>query len=197
MKIRLARPSDAPMIAAIYRPAVLETAISFELEPPDDDEMARRIERILQRTPWLVLDHAGTVLGYAYASPHRERAAYQWAVDVSAYVAAEARRCGVARALYTSLLAALPLQGFRRAYAGIALPNAASVGLHTAVGFTPVGVYHNVGFKLGRWHDVAWFERSLGGEDAPGVIRPLPTIARDPAFTEALASGLRLARVPG
>ena len=189
--IRLATPEDGDALAEIYRPAVTDSVISFELEAPDGEEMGRRVAKILARTPWLVCERDGTVLGYAYASPHRDRAAYQWSVDVSAYVHPDARRLGVGRALYTSLFAALAVQGFRNAYAGIALPNEASVALHTAVGFTPVGVYRGVGYKRGAWHDVAWFERPLAPHDTdPSPPRPLPECRDDPAFRAALASGI-------
>lgn len=159
--IRLAAPADAAALAAIYAPFVTHGATSFEVDPPDAEEMARRIERVMAWTPWLVCEHQGEPVGYAYASKHRERAAYQWSVDVSVYVRADARRAGVADGLYASLFAVLVLQGFRNAYAGIALPNPASVAFHTAAGFRPVGVYQGVGYKLGAWHDVAWFERAL------------------------------------
>ena len=189
--IRLATLADGPALASIYAPAVTGRATSFELEPPDGDEMARRVERLTARTPWLVCAHAGAVVGYAYASPHRDRPAYQWSVEVSAYVRADVHRAGVARALYASLFAVLVLQGFRNAYAGITLPNAASVGFHEAVGFTPVGLYRNVGYKLGAWHDVLWLERALGphGPD-PAVPTPLAAVRDAPAFQAALAAGL-------
>jgi phosphinothricin acetyltransferase len=191
MLIRLATPADGPALADIYRPAVTDSAISFELEPPDGTAMALRIARILTRLPWLVCERDGAVLGYAYASPHRERPAYQWSVEVSAYVHREARRQGVARALYSSLLAALVVQGFRNAYAGITLPNAASVGLHTAMGFTLVGVYRGVGYKQGAWHDVAWFERALAPRDpAPPPPGLLSECAEDEAFRQALHAGI-------
>ena len=193
--IRLATPDDAARVAAINAPAVTNSFISFELAAPDAAEMARRVERTLARTPWLVCDRAGVVLGYAYAGAHRERAAYQWSVDVSAYVRADARRGGVARALYASLFALLARQGFRNAYAGIALPNDASVALHHAVGFTPVGVYRGVGYKLGAWHDVAWLERAL----APRVSDPAEPVPLDEidaaGLRRALAAGLPLLRL--
>jgi len=154
--IRLATPADGAALAEIYAPSVVARATSFELEPPDGDEMSRRVEAILARTPWIVCIAGDRLAGYAYASAHRARPAYQWSVDVSAYVDPGWQRGGVGRALYTSLLAILELQGFRNAYAGIALPNPASVGFHEALGFTPVGVYHRVGYKLGAWHDVMW-----------------------------------------
>jgi phosphinothricin acetyltransferase len=199
--IRLATPADGPALAAIYAPAVAERATSFELDPPDGAAMARRVAALTDRTPWLVCEHGGAVVGYAYASPHRDRPAYQWSVEVSAYVHARAHRAGVGRALYESLFAVLALQGFRNAYAGVTLPNPASVGLHTAVGFIPVGVYHGVGYKAGAWHDVAWFERPLAERAAdPPPPRPLAVMHADPEFRAALATGLpylRLGRPDG
>ena len=195
MIIRLATPSDGPALAEIYRPAVTHAATSFELDPPDGAEMGRRVERVMEKAPWLVVERDGRVLGYAYASPHRDRAAYQWSVEISAYVHHDAHRLGIARALYTSLFDALVVQGFRNAYAGITLPNAASVGLHTAMGFTPVGVYRGIGYKQGAWHDVAWLERALAPRDAtPAVPRPLAECRDDPAFVRAIQAGVEQLR---
>jgi phosphinothricin acetyltransferase len=161
-RIRPARADDAAAIAAIYRPIVLETAISFELEPPGVEEMRQRIADTLRRLPWLVsLDAAGEVDGYAYAGRHRERAAYQWAVDTSAYVRADARGRGVGKRLYHALFGELVALGYFQAFAGIALPNEGSVALHESVGFEPLGVYRNVGYKMGRWRDVGWWQKSL------------------------------------
>jgi L-amino acid N-acyltransferase YncA len=194
--IRLATIADGPALAAIYAPAVSAHATSFELEPPDGAEMARRVASLTTRTPWLVCEHRSTVIGYAYASPHRDRWAYQWSVEVSAYVSADAHRRGVARALYASLFAVLAVQGFRNAYAGITLPNVASVGFHQAVGFTPVGVYRGVGYKFGAWHDVLWLERALQPRVVnPTVPTPLPNAGSNPAFPEALNAGLPLLRL--
>jgi L-amino acid N-acyltransferase YncA len=177
-RIRLATPADAVEIAAIYRPFVEETAISFELEAPNAGAMAQRIETTLQRTPWLVCERNRAVAGYAYASKHRDRAAYQWSVEVSAYVRADLRRGGVARRLYERLFEILAAQNFVNAYAGITLPNDASVGFHESLGFTPVGVFHNIGFKFGRWHDVAWYERPLADHVVPsGPPTQLPELA--------------------
>ena len=187
--IRLAVPSDGPALADIYRPAVTDAATSFELEPPDGATMTQRVAHIMERTPWLVFERDDIVLGYAYAGIHRERPAYQWSVEVSAYVHRDAHRLGVARALYNSLFAALVVQGFCNAYAGITLPNAASVGFHTAMGFTPVGVYRGIGYKHGMWHDVAWFERTLAPRDpAPTSPRPLRECMADPALNAAISN---------
>lgn len=179
MTIRFATPDDGPALAEIYRPAVVERPTSFELEPPDAAEMARRVEKIAGKFPWLVYERDGSVIGYAYASQHRDRAAYQWSVDVSAYVSIDAHRGGIGRALYSALFDILVEQGFINAYAGITLPNPASERFHRAMGFTDVGVYHHVGYKLGRWHDVLWLERALqpAGENPPPAL-PLTALDR-------------------
>ena len=187
--IRLAALTDAAAIAEIYRPAVVDRATSFEVEPPDASEMARRIESSLARFPWLVVAERGSVIGYAYASPHRSRAAYQWSVDVSAYVSNEAHRRGVGRSLYEALFRILALQGFRNAYAGITMPNVVSERFHRALGFTPVGIYRGVGYKLGRWHDVLWLERALvPHDDAPPIPAiDLALLSRSPLLDAAIA----------
>jgi L-amino acid N-acyltransferase YncA len=194
-RIRLALPGDAGAIAAIYRPSVTASVTSFELEPPDAQEMLRRMERVLARTPWIVCESIDGVVGYAYATGFRDRAAYQWSVEVSAYVRQDAQRSGIGRALYTSLFAILVLQGFRNALAGITLPNAASVGLHRTLGFTPVGVYRGVGYKAGAWHDVQWLELQLAERVAdPRPPVPLPSLLSAPALEEALNAGAPLLR---
>jgi L-amino acid N-acyltransferase YncA len=159
--IRLATLDDAEAIRDIYAPFCEATPVSFETAAPSEDEMRRRIAKTLESFPWLVCEHAGETVGYAYASSHRERAAYRWSVDVSAYVRDGYRRTGVGRALYTSLFEALRLQGFQNALAGITLPNPGSVGLHESMGFQTVGIYRRIGFKCGEWHDVAWYQLSL------------------------------------
>lgn len=193
--IRLATERDAEEIAAVYAPIVKDTIISFEWTEPTADQMQERIQKTLVRFPWLVCERGGSVAGYAYASVHRSREAYQWDVDVSAYVHEKERRTGVGSALYTSLFAALVLQGFYNAYAGIALPNPASVGLHESVGFWFVGVYREVGYKFDAWHDVGWWQLALQEK----VIYPeppvdLPEVQGSKEWNEALASGLPLLR---
>lgn len=171
--IRVARIEDAEGILAIYRPVVETTAVSFEVDQPALATIRQRIDAILQTHPWLVYEHQQSVCGYAYASRHRERAAYQWSADVAIYVHPEWRRQGVGRALYTSLLALLRLQGFFNAYAGITLPNPASVRLHEAAGFRLLGIYREVGYKLGAWHDVGWWQLAL----RPKAVDPAPPAA--------------------
>ena len=194
--IRLATEADAEGIVAIYAPIVRETAISFEVEAPDVNAMRRRITETLAHLPWLVCERRGEVLGYAYASMHRTRAAYQWSVDVSVYVHVRIRRSGVGKALYTSLLRFLDLQGFYNVYAGITLPNPASVRLHESLEFQPVGVYRAVGYKLGAWHDVGWWHLAL----RPHAVPPGPPvdfgqIQDAPESHTALAAGMRLLRI--
>src|SRR5205085_974289 len=127
-------------------------------EPPSLDVMQARITQTVPHLPWLVCEKDDLIRGYAYASPHRARAAYQWSVDVTVYVREGQRRRGVGQALYASLFRLLVLQGYYNAYAGITLPNPASVGLHESLGFFPIGIYREVGFKLEQWHDVGWWQ---------------------------------------
>jgi len=189
--IRLAQSTDAEAITSIYTPFCEDSIVSFELTPPAPAEMAERIHKITSRLPWLVLEDDGQVIGYAYASPHRERAAYQWSVDVSAYIHADHRRQGIGRALYTALFALLRAQGFYKAYAGITLPNPNSEGLHTALGFQPVGVYRGVGYKLGAWQDVGWYQRPLQPEQLnPTPPVPIDQITDTLAWTQAVEAGL-------
>jgi len=172
--IRLARPADAAGCLEIYSPLVATTAISFETEPLDGTAFAARVSRTLESLPWLVCEsQRGVVAGYAHAGPHRSRDAYRWSAEVSVYVRGSHRRRGVARSLYTNLFRCLRHQGYVNAYAGIALPNDASVAFHEAMGFETVGVYRRVGFKLGRWHDVGWWALRLAETDAPAPPRPL------------------------
>ncbi len=162
LAIRQALISDAEAIQAIYAPIVENTPISFEEKPPSADEMASRITATREQGyPYLVADQDGDAVAYAYAGQHRARAAYRWSVDVTIYVAEAARGAGIGKALYEELLQQLRQAEFHAAFAGIALPNPGSVGLHEAVGFTHVGTYQEVGFKFGRWHDVGWWQRIL------------------------------------
>jgi phosphinothricin acetyltransferase len=171
--IRQAHPArDAAACAAIYGPFVADTPISLEEVVPSEAEIATRIERISATHPWLVAEQDGHVVGFAYGSPHRERAAYRWAADVTVYVSPAAQRRGVGRALYEQLLSDLARQGVHVACAGITLPNEASVGLHEAIGFVAVGVYRRIGFKQGKWRDVGWWHLQLLPEtdDAPAEL---------------------------
>lgn len=173
MILRCAVAEDAKAVAAIYAPVVETTAISFEEFAPDEAEMRQRIARLGATFPWLVAESDGELEGYAYAGPHRARAAYRWSVDVSAYVREDARRRGIARKLYAGLFQILAAQGYHSAFAGVALPNAASLRLHRRTGFVEVGTYRNVGFKAGAWRDVTWLARTLRETESP-PREPLP-----------------------
>jgi L-amino acid N-acyltransferase YncA len=194
--IRLAEESDADAIAAIYRPIVESTAISFETVAPDRDEIAHRLAGTLPSHPWLVCEMGGRVAGYAYATRHRVRGAYQWSVDTSVYVDHAYRGAGVGRGLYQSLFGILAAQGFFNAFAGIALPNSASVGLHEAMGFALLGVYRRVGFKFGEWRDVGWWQLTLKAhEEPPAITVDLATMQRRSGWDELLARGESVIRV--
>lgn len=194
--IRLALPEDAPAVASIYAPFCTDTPVSFEMAAPSVDEMAQRIRGITDRLPWLVMEHEQNIGGYVYASQHRERAAYQWAVDVTAYIAPDYRGKGIGRALYTTLFDILVQQGYFIACAGITLPNAASVGLHHAMGFEPAGIYRGVGYKLGAWHDVAWYTLALQPQQAdPTPPRAIQKILTTPGWAEAISRGMALFKI--
>jgi phosphinothricin acetyltransferase len=187
--LRLATEQDAPAIAAIYAPFCDASVVSFEYTAPTPDEMASRIRTVNAHLPWLVLDDNGTVAGYAYAGRHHERAAYGWAVNTAVYVGDRYRGRGVGRALYTALFDLLRLQGYFKACAGITLPNADSVGLHEAMGFTLVGVYPGIGYKKGAWHDVAWYELLLQPERPdPPAPRPISDFAETDAWRRILSN---------
>lgn len=159
--LRLASEADAAALAAIYAPYVEGSAVSFEARAPDAAELARRLRERGAAYPTLVAVDGGEVVAFAYASSHRARAGYRWTVETSVYVHPAHHRRGHGRRLYGALLPLLTRQGYVTAYAGIALPNAGSVGLHEAVGFRYLGTFHRAGFKLGRWHDTGWWEREL------------------------------------
>ena len=173
--IRPADPArDAAACAAIYAPFVTGTAVSFEEIPPSPEQFAAKIAALRATHPYLVCERDGAVAGFAYGAPHRERAAYRWAADVSVYVAPAAHRRGVGRALYAALFERLRAQRFQIACAGITLPNDASVGLHEALGFEPVGVYRAIGWKAGAWRDVGWWQLRLQPWDAAASGSPPP-----------------------
>ena len=177
MIIRFATSKDASAIAAIYAPYVDGSAVSFEMQSPDAAEMVRRIDKLWPSHPWIVAEQDGQVLGYAYGSPYRERKAYQWAVEVTVYLHADAQGKGLGRVLYVRLIELLSAQGFTKAYGVIALPNPASIGLHEALGFQPFAVFKDIGFKNGAWHDVGWWERDLASTITPQPdLKTLPDL---------------------
>jgi len=190
--IRIASIGDAAQIAAIYAPFVINTPTSFEMEPPTVEEMAARIASTVQQYPWLVCVNADQIMGYAYASAFRSRAAYQWSADTTVYTHEQFRRMGVGRGLYNSLLQILRLQGFYNACAGITLPNPGSEGLHRAVGFEQIALYRRIGYKLGRWHDVSWWQRSLQPDSSPASPPiPISGVVDMELFASALEAGTR------
>ncbi len=171
--LRVATMQDAQAFASIYAPYVTDTAITFETEVPDAAEFSQRVQKIGRQYPWLAAVDGEHVLGYAYACEHRTRRAYRWSVDVGIYLDARAHRRGIGRRLYETLFALLVRQGYYNAYAGITIPNDASIGLHEALGFRRVGIYRRVGHKLGAWRDVGWWEL-LMRESAAAPGEPIP-----------------------
>jgi len=177
--VRTADPDrDAAACVSIYMPYVEAGATSFEEVLPSAAEFAERIGAMAESYPWLVAEHEGEVVGYAYACPHRSRPAYRWAVEVSVYVARGKWRRGCGRALYEELVERLRGQRFHVACAGITLPNEASIALHESVGFVPVGVYRRIGWKDGAWRDVGWWQLELA---PPGDGRPPEPLLPKPA----------------
>jgi len=184
--IRNVQLSDAAAVSRVYAPFVSDEATSFEIVPPDAAEIADRIREVIPRYPWLVFELDGEVLGYAYGSSHRSRAAYQWCVDVSVYLELHLQRRGVGRALYSVLLEILRRQGYANAYAGITLPNPSSMGLHTAMGFSSIGIFSRTGYKFGRWHDVGWMQLRLRDDSTPSTLLPPEAIFAEPSVESML-----------
>lgn len=174
-EIRDARPSDAAAIRAIYAPFVEKTAVTFETEVPSVQVYEAALADPLY--PWFVLDRNGDVVGYVKASRFHDRPAYSWSVEVAVYLAEGARGSGSGTRLVTAMLDELQDQGYANAFAGIALPNPASVGLFESLGFERCAIHKNVGFKLGAWHDVGWWQKALG----PYPERPRPVPASEPS----------------
>lgn len=194
--IRLACEEDGRRLSEIYEPYVTDSAVSFEIEAPTAKEMSSRVAIVKRNHPWLVCTIDSEVAGYVYASPHKARQAYCWSVDVAVYTDAAYRRRGLGTALYTSLFECLRLQGAYNAYAGITVPNDASVGLHEALGFQPVGIYNNVGFKCGAWRDVGWWHLKLQ-EYSDNPVEPIDLEAACalPQWAAAIESGLAVLRI--
>lgn len=181
--VRSAEPErDAAACAAIYAPSVEGSVTSFEERAPSAAEMAARIERTSATHPWLVAESGGELVGYAYACEHRERHAYRWAVDVSVYIAAGQRGQGNGRRLYEALFERLRRQRFQVACAGITLPNEASVALHERLGFESVGISPRIGWKLGAWQDVGWWQLELLPATEESPAEPLPPDPPPPGY---------------
>ena len=177
--VRVATPGDAEQVRSIYGPVVRDTAISFETEVPTAERLAERIETTLRTLPWFVHEQDGEIMGYAYATQLRERAAYRWSVEVSVYVRPHARTSGVGRGLGNAVLDALTEQGYVNAFGIVALPNPGSVRLMESLGFFQVGVLRKAGYKLGAWHDVGWWQRTLARHsDEPSEPVPFAQLTR-------------------
>ena len=159
--IRPATPDDAASLLEIYRPYVEGTAVSFETETPSVQAFADRIDKALNGWAWLVAEEDGQCVGYAYGGPHRERAAYRWSTETSAYIRAGWQGKGLGKMLYQALFERLAERGYCNALAVVVVPNDASVALHRAVGFEAVGVFKRGGHKFDTWHDVMWLQRAL------------------------------------
>lgn len=189
--IRRANEGDAAAIAAIYGPYCESTVISFEEVAPTADEMARRVRTMGATRPWIVLEEGEAMVGYAYASAHHERAAYRWSASTAIYIDRRYHRRGAGRALYTTLFTLLSELGYFTATAGITLPNVGSIGLHESFGFKSVGVYRRIGFKMGSWHDVGWYQLMLRPDQPlPRDPRVIDEIVGTPAWEKAVAGGL-------
>jgi L-amino acid N-acyltransferase YncA len=161
IEVRLATSEDAAGILAIYAPHVLSGICTFETELPTTEQIAQRIDNCLPRFPWIVCSIDGQIAAYVYASKHREREAYQWSCECSVYVHNDFAGKRIGEELYRSLIEILSMQGFRNLYAGITLPNDPSIRLHEKCGFAHFATYENIGYKLGRWHNVGWWKLRL------------------------------------
>ena len=179
-RLRFAQAKDAAAIRSIYQPYVLNTPVTFEYETPSADEMKNRMLQIQTAYPYLICLNEKGVAGYAYAARHRERAAYQWNAELSVYIGKDHQRGGLGRKMYTALMDILALQNVRNVYGCVTLPNPGSEKLHLSMGFSQCGVYPKTGYKCGKWHDVAWFEKSIAPHDRdPEPFIPLPAIAQN------------------
>jgi L-amino acid N-acyltransferase YncA len=171
-RIRAASVSDAAAMLEIYSPSITNGHASFEVVVPSVEEFQGRITSNMKKFPWLVYEVEGMVVGYAYASMHRSRCAYDWTVESSAYVLESHRKKQIGKMLYQKLFEIIKSQGVCLVLAGITLPNIASVKFHESLGFTPVGVYKNIGFKMNQWWDVGWWQLQLQKPTAPHPITP-------------------------
>jgi L-amino acid N-acyltransferase YncA len=187
--IRLLHEHDAAGTLEVYRPYVEDTAISFEYETPSLEEWKNRISHITAEYPWLVCEHNGQVIGYAYASKHRTRTAYSWAVESTVYLSDKFHRLGIARILYEALFEVLRLQGYVNVYAGITMPNIKSEEFHKALGFYELGLFKKIGYKFGAWHDTKWLQLHLVDHPVKPSALKLPAEIKDtPAFQEIMRS---------
>jgi L-amino acid N-acyltransferase YncA len=166
-KIRPALPSDASSMLETYAPFILNTTVSFETEVPSIEDFTQRVMTNQESWPWLVYESDKVIAGYAYASKHRERAAYQWCVETSVYISDRFQQKGIATKLYQALFHILKFQGCRNVYAGITLPNDKSVRFHEKMGFKKIADYTNIGYKFNHWNTVRWYALQLNNYTDP------------------------------
>lgn len=186
--IRLVNVNDAAAILEVYKPYVLQTANTFEYDVPTVEEIQNRIKKISAQYPYLVCEYDGVIIGYAYGSTHRERTAYQWSPEVTVYVSEEFHRKGVARTLYSALFPMLRMQGYHSMYAGVLSTNIKSVEFHRAMGFEDIGLFKNIGYKLGEWHTNLWMQGFLQEHKiAPPVPISIDAIKETEAFKNIMA----------
>lgn len=183
--IRLISENDSREVLKIYKPYVINTIVSFEYEAPSPDEFLLRIQNNVSEYPWLVCLYGNKIIGYAYASKHRYRTAYQWSCESTVYLLTEYHRKGIARILYKTLFCILKVQGYFNVYAGVSLPNEKSVGFHQSMGFKKVGIYKKTGYKFNKWHDVEWFQFQLQRHiDNPQIPKTMQSIMNTDEFIE-------------
>lgn len=180
-RIRLAIVNDAEQVLNVYKPYVQQTASTFEYDVPTVEEFRNRIEKISAKYPYLVCEYDGEIVGYAYGSTHRERMGYSWCAEATVYLSEAHHRRGIARILYDALFALMKEQGYKSIYVSILSTNVTSLAFHHAMGFEDIGMFKNIGYKLGEWHSNIWMQLFL---DEHHAEPPLPT-----AFT-AIDKGL-------
>lgn len=179
MNIRFATTADSAQLLHIYA-QYIGTPITFECRLPSEQEFAERIANITENYPYLVCEEDGHIIGYAYAHRQKEREAYQWNAELSVYLDSVFTARGLGTKLYCILIDILKLQGVKTVYGGVTLPNAKSERLHLSLGFTLLGTYHNTGYKCGRWHDVAWFEKEIASySSAPSPFCPITKLSAE------------------
>lgn len=174
VRVRLATVADAAGVLGVYAPYVEETPITFETSVPSEEAFAARMKAVIGDYPYLVVEDAGRIVGFAYARRLGERDAYEWNVELSVYFAPTHTGRGWGSVLFWALIDLLAQQGVRNAYSLVTVPNEASRNLHRKLGFELMGIQRCAGYKLGAWHDVAWLRKVVGSfEGAPGARVPL------------------------
>jgi phosphinothricin acetyltransferase len=185
--IRLATPADAAGMLDIYKYYVENTAYTFEYDVPSVEEFKSRIQAVIPHFPWLVCELDGQIAGYAYAHKHRDRSAYQWSPESTIYLDHNYHGKGLARVLYETLFAILKLQGFFNVYAGVSSTNENSTAFHKALGFEEIGLFRNIGYKLGEWHSNMWYQLHLAKHvSEPATPELFGTMKRSPEIAAIL-----------